>query len=241
MNHFWINLEKSIHRKKYMETQFDKNNIINTRVPAFTPNDFEDYLSHDGPISCKHPGCQSCQYEFACLMSHIKAMQMGIESGDDYFIILEDDICLPFVIDYEKLIEDIPKDTEILQMLVLYGNSANVLYDMYISRDIKFIKWKYLLPSAGMYMISREGAKKLVELFFQNGKYNFSSSPYQIVADVLLYETAKTYVTTIPYAYPECKLGSTIHPDHIKEHQKAVNVIKDIIKRNIPYIKKKLL
>jgi len=241
MKHFWINLDDSLERRTYMEDQFLRNNIENIRVPGFTPKDFDNYLSHNGKISCKHPGCTSCEYEFACLMSHIKAMQMGVESGEDYFIILEDDIHLHYMINYEDIIKDMPRDTEIIQMLVLYGRTVKHLYDLYKNNNITFIKWKYLLPSTGMYMISRTGAQKLIDLFYKDGKYNFSSSPYQIVADVLLYETANTYVITTPYVYPECKLGSTIHPDHIKEHEKTVSAIKDIIDKDIPYVKNKLV
>ena len=93
-------------------------------------------------------------------MSHIKAIQAGLESGDDYFNILEDDIYLPFVIDYESIIKDMPRDTEILQMLILYGATVKSLYNVYRNQGLMFLKWQYLLPSAGMYMISREGAQK---------------------------------------------------------------------------------
>jgi len=223
-----------------MEIQFAKQNIENIRVSAFTPSDFGEYLHHEGPITCKYPGCKTCDYEFACLMSHIKAIQKGLESGDDYFIILEDDICLPFEIDYESIIKDMPDDTEILQLLILFGPTVKTLHQIYERQQVKFVRWKYLLPSAGMYMISREGGQKLIDMFYKNGKYSFMTSPYQIVADVLLYESVKTYATTSPYAYPQSTLGSTIHPDHISSHEKAVIDIKEVMEKEIPYIKKRV-
>jgi GR25 family glycosyltransferase involved in LPS biosynthesis len=173
-------------------------------------------------------------------MSHIKAMQMGLESGDDYFVIMEDDIYMPFLIDYENMIKDMPKDTEILQMLILYGPTVLKLSELYQKTKIKHIKWKYLLPSTGMYIITREGAQKIVDLFYKDGKYDFRNSPYQIVADVLLYETAKTYATTLPYAYPNSVLGSSIHPDHIPAHEKTIIDIKKVIDTEIPYVLKRL-
>ena len=242
MKHFWINIDKYADRQEYMSKQFENNNIENTRVSAFTPSDFDKYLNHEGTLTCKYPGCTTCEYEFACLMSHIKAMQMGLESGDDHFVVMEDDIYLPFLIDYENMIKDLPNDTEILQMLILYGPTVLKLSELYQKTKIKYVKWKYLLPSTGMYIITRKGAQKIVDLFYKDGKYDFRSSPYQIVADVLLYETAKTYATTMPYAYPNSILGSSIHPDHVPAHERTIIDIKKVIDsdNDIPYVIKRL-
>ena len=240
MKHYWINIDRYKTRAEFMLEQFSKHNIENVRVSAFTPHDFNKYLNHEGPITCKYPGCTTCEYEFACLMSHIKAIQMGLDSGDEYFIVLEDDIYMPFVIDYDGLTKDIPRDTEILQMLILYGQTVKTLANFYEKTKNKYIKWKYLLPSAGMYMVSREGAKKIVDLFYKDGKYDFRHSPYQIVADVLLYETAITYATTMPYAYPHSILGSCIHPNHIPAHKRAIVDIKEVMKNDTPFVLKRI-
>jgi GR25 family glycosyltransferase involved in LPS biosynthesis len=240
MKHYWINIDKYVDRQEYMSKQFQNNNIENTRVSAFTPSDFDKYLNHEGVITCKYPGCTTCEYEFACLMSHIKAMQMGLESGDDNFVIMEDDIHMPFLIDYENMVKDMPEDTEILQMLILYGPTVLKLSELYQKTKIKHLKWKYLLPSTGMYIITRKGAQKIVDLFYKDEKYDFRNSPYQIVADVLLYETAITYATTLPYAYPNSVLGSSIHPDHIPAHEKTIIDIKKVIDTEIPYVIKRL-
>ena len=76
-------------------------------------------------------------------------------------------------------------------------------------------------------------------------KYNFQSSPYQIVADVLLYETAVTYATTLPYGYPDASMGSEIHPDHLIAQGNAVEVIKRVIqqhdKKPFPFVLRKTI
>lgn len=243
MKHFWINVDKSTERNDFMINQFQKQNIENYRISAITPSHFHEILTQQRPLTCKYPGCTTCEYEFACLCSHIKAMQEGLKQNDEYFVIMEDDIYMPFVIDYEQLLKDIPIDTEILQMMVLHGNTAISLYEHYRSTGNKFIKWKYLLPSTGFYIISRIGAQKLVDKFFnkETHKFDFASSPFQIVADVLLYETAITYTTTLPYVLPYSKLGSEIHPDHIPVHEKSIESIKSVIlqhnNKNFPYVK----
>ena len=126
-------------------------------------------------------------------------------------------------------------------MLILYGNTVINLFNLYKKSGIKYVEWVYLLPSTGMYLISREGAIKLVNKFYdsEKNKYDFSSSPYQIVADVLLYETARTYATTVPYCVPEIEMGSDIHPDHLVNHEKAITDIKIVQKFNekFPFIK----
>jgi GR25 family glycosyltransferase involved in LPS biosynthesis len=231
MKHYWINVDKNEKRQSFMNKQFKHLKLQNYRVSAITPNDFDNLLAHNKPLTCKHPGCNSCEYEYACISSHIKALQMCLENSTDtneWFVILEDDIYLPFLIDYDKLIKDVPKDAELIQTLVLYGPTVKTLYT-YHKQGLKFLKWQYLLPSTGMYIISHKGAEKLVKMFFKDGKYDFSLSPYQIVADVTLYSCINSYVYTFPLAYPYIKMGSEIHPAHLHAHSNAIIDIKEVI------------
>lgn len=234
MKHFWINIDTNKQRYQFMSDQFDKLNLENHRVSAYTPADFDRILKQSRPLTCKYPGCVTCELEFACLSSHIKAMQEGLKAGDPYFVVMEDDIFLPFNIDYDGLIADMPKDTEILQMLILFGNSVMHLYAYHKHTQQRYIPWQYLLPSTGIYIVSREGAQKIIDLFYDEdtGKYDYSQSPYQTVADVLLYMTAKTYATTHPYAVPEIAMGSDIHSDHLIAHETAIRDIKKVMKQH---------
>tara|TARA_B100000795_G_scaffold261136_1_gene237625 strand:+ start:1674 stop:2333 length:660 start_codon:yes stop_codon:yes gene_type:complete len=214
-----------------MNTQFNFLNLNNIRINAITPGDFDNCLAHKRPLSCKHPGCDSCEYEFACISSHIKAIKYALDASlDEYFVIMEDDIVIPYPIDYNKILEDSPKDFDIIQLLILYGPTVKHLYnDLYLKRKVKFIKWQYLLPSTGMYIISRKGAKKLVNQYFVNNKYDFNSCKYQIVADVALYQSVNTYALTYPVSYPNIDMGSDIHPEHLVAHNMAIIDIKRVI------------
>jgi GR25 family glycosyltransferase involved in LPS biosynthesis len=231
MIHYWINLDKSTERKLFMENQFKEKNIENVRVSAITPEDFDEVLADQRPLTCKHQGCVNCECEFACISSHIKAMKEGLSNtNDEWFVIMEDDMLLPYNIDYKSLINDAPPDFEILQLCISYGNTVEVLYNnLLLNNKINFIKWKYLLPCAGMYIVSRKGAEKLVNKFYVNGKYDFSSCEFQIVADVALYSTVNSYAATFPCSYPNIEMGSEIHPHHLDAHNSAIIVIKNVL------------
>ena len=231
MIHYWINLDKSTKRKIFMENQFKEKNIDNVRVSAITPDDFDTVLANKRPLTCKHPGCVNCEYEFACISSHIKAMKEAItNTNDEWFVVMEDDMLLPYDIDYDTLIKDAPPDFEILQLCISYGNTVEFLYNnLLLNNKLHFIKWQYLLPCAGMYIVSRKGSEKLVNKFYVNGKYDFSSCEFQIVADVALYSTANTYTATFPCSYPNIEMGSEIHPHHLDAHQSAIIVIKNVL------------
>lgn len=241
MKHLWINTDNNIKRKQFMENQFNNSKVENIRISAITPLMFDDILEQKRPLSCKHPGCTSCEYEYACISSHIKAMKECLKYTDEYFVIMEDDIFIPFDINYKDLLKNVNTDIDIIQMMVLYDKTVLNLYSFYEISNINYIKWKYLLPSTGMYIISKKGAQKLVDKFInKNNKYDFSSSEFQIVADVLLYSTVNTICMTLPYCYPYIEMGSEIHPDHLQAHSKAINAIKYVInnRKDYPFIKK---
>jgi hypothetical protein len=163
------------------------------------------------------------------------------DKNNEWFVVMEDDIVIPFNINYNKLISELPEDAQLVQLLILYGPTVKALYNLSVTHNIRFIKWQYLLPSTGMYIISREGAKILVGKYFKNNKYNFTECPYQVVADVALYSSINSYATTFPFAYPNIDLVSEIHPEHYEAHKQTYLEIKDVVEiavnnKNIPFI-----
>ena len=210
---FWINIDGSNERKEFMEKQFETLNIDNIRISAITPKDFPKVLEEKEPYYCGNPEClvnnnKNCKFEYGCVSSHIKALREALKTNDNYFIIIEDDIYLPFKINFEKLINEMPKDAEIIQMMILYANSVNSLYDHVYSKGIKFFKYQKILPSTGMYLITRKGAENLVKLYYNKNtaKYDFTNFNDIKAADILLYTSVCTYVTTFPYCHPNIKL-----------------------------------
>ena len=248
IKYFWINIDGSDKRKGFMEHQFKKLNIENIRVSAITPKDFNDVLVDAEPFYCGNPEClinnrKYCKFEFGCVSSHIKALREALKTDDEYFMIVEDDIYLPFTINFERLINDMPKDAEIIQMMVLYANTVTTLDTHLYSKNIKFIKYQKILPSTGMYFITRKGAEKLVKLYYNEniGKYDFSNFNDIKAADILLYTSVCTYATTFPYCHPNVNLLSEIHKEHIDNELSATKAIRDVMnkyKNNDIYILK---
>jgi GR25 family glycosyltransferase involved in LPS biosynthesis len=242
LKHFWINIDNSTKRREYMENQFEKLNIDNKRISAITPEDFPDVLNEEPPYfcgnsSCLENECSHCKFEYACNCSHLKAIKEGYDEGLDYFIICEDDIFLPFEIDFEKIIKQLPEDFDIFQMMVLDENANIILFNHFHNTKDIYVKFSQFLHffSTGMYIITRNGAKKLLEKFIINSKYDFSNYNGIKQADFLLYLNTNTYTTTFPLCIPNINLLSEIHPSHFHIHKKAIMKILEIMNYNQLY------
>ncbi len=230
-------MDKSISRRVIMENQFEKLKLDNMRIKAIVPDDLEFVLNEELPYKCGNPECievnnKNCKYEFCCTCSHIKAIQEALKGDDEYFIIMEDDINISFKLDFDKLIKDLPNDFDIFQMMILYEPTTTLLYNNCFLDDVNYIKYRPIIPSTGMYLMSRKGGEKIVNLYYKNNKYDFSDYKNVKVADILLYISVNTYTTTFPYCYPIIELESEIHPEHNKVHREAINAIKNIISNN---------
>jgi len=239
IKYYWINIDNAIERKNFMEKQFEIRNINNKRISAITPSNLEDYIDDKPPYNCGYPDCKlnnfkDCPIEYSVLCSHLEAIKEGYKSGDDYFIICEDDIYFPYDIDFKKMIDNLPEDIDIIQMMVISYNHTEHFYNNYYKNNIHFIKYTPITPSAGFYLIKRKGAKKILNKYINNktNKYNFTNCNYLKLADVLIYQSCNTCVSTIPFCIPNINFISQIHPHHYQDHKKAYDIINKLINEN---------
>jgi GR25 family glycosyltransferase involved in LPS biosynthesis len=247
LTYYWINLDKACDRRSFMEKQFNKNGIKNKRVSAYSPIDLEHILMDKPPYNCGYPecienGCKNCPIEYAVVCSHLKAIEEGYKSGEDYFIVCEDDIGFPFEIDFEKMVNGVPKEIDIIQMMVITEGHTDYFYNNFYKNKVYFIRYKPITPSAGFYLVSRKGAKRLLDLYLNNDKYNFQNCNFLKLADVLIYQSVNTIVATMPLVIPNINFNSQIHIEHEATilnpaHYKIIEVIKDNKGEN-PFIKK---
>jgi GR25 family glycosyltransferase involved in LPS biosynthesis len=214
-----------------MEKQFNEKKIDNIRVTAETPETIKNYTI------LRHNESMETDLEISCLISHLKAIKEGYDSGDDYFCIVEDDMQIEklnfdVIFKYIKLKEN--TENTVIENLQLYTISHSFIINIYKQNIMNKSNLNLLIkridgyPSAGYYLMSRKGAEKLLKKFIlEPNKYDFSYSSWT-VADNYVYEPINTYMLTYPIAISITDFGSTLHNSHIPHHIMANDVIKKI-------------
>jgi GR25 family glycosyltransferase involved in LPS biosynthesis len=244
MKHYWINMERSLDRRKFMESQFFKYGIENYRISAETP---ETIKAHDYTI-IRNADSMDCTTpeEIACILSHLKAIQQGYDDlvvgdgcdSDSYFCVLEDDITL-LNIDFGKILNYINKKKEAdVEVLQLYTSSHPVVIQLYNECFLKdggsgdgsnvIVKRTESYPGAVYYLVSRKAARKILDAYVvSKNKYDLSYSSWT-AADNIIYAPVSSYVITYPVAITDIAFGSTLHPEHLPNHENCNNIIRHI-------------
>jgi len=233
MKVFWINLEHSVERRKFMNNEFSSKGYNDTiRINAVNIDTMKKYLSTKNyPLKCGFHNCKNCEIETACMLSHMLAIEEGYKSGEDWFMIMEDDTYIPFEIDYTKLIQSAPVDSEVLQLIVSTSGQLTAFKQIYTEKNINWIRWgclKCIFPCAAAYLINKKGAKRMLDLLKENNLWNFTNTNGCRLADVITFQNCITFTTTFPLFYSNTQLISNIHPEHLTMHQEGVNMIKNI-------------
>lgn len=147
---FYINLDKSIDRKRIMEFQFDIANVPNwTRISGIDGSK----LNKDSNIT---------QNELGCTLSHIKAIETAYKQNLPMAIIMEDDCYFMhmgiFIERLNKLIKNAPSDWTLLNL----GPSHIICQDLFKFQTYIPIKKRncYL---ATAYIINRKGMKNVLD------------------------------------------------------------------------------
>jgi len=242
LKHYWINLDKCADRRKYMEAQFHKKEIDNYRISAETPETIRDnhytIKRNEESINTTTP----C--EIACILSHLKAIAQGYADGDPYFCVLEDDI--EFInLDFKKILKYVEaaqnKNNEVVEILQLYTSSHPVVIQLYNGHFLKddgsdssgisgsgiIAKRHEAYPGAVYYMVSREGARKILDKYVNENGYDLSYYSWT-AADNIIYAAVNSFVITYPVAITDITLGSVLHPEHLPNHEFCNNIIRHI-------------
>ena len=242
---YWINMNKSIDRRKYMEIQFENKKIRNKRVTGITPEILASVLEDDPPYFCGYSEClennmKNCKIEYSCLCSHIEAIKAGYESGEEYFIVCEDDININFKLDINKLIQNRPINCEIIQMMIISNNHSNFFYNEFYKKGYLFASANYLVPSAAYYFITRKGAKTILDMYLNpiTNKYTFKDTKIMKIADYLIYKSVNSCISTFPLCINSLQFESNIHVEHFNDHKNAYEKIFQIQKdyKSHPFI-----
>lgn len=236
MKFYWINTNASEHRRSFMQNQFQNLPFQNERIEGITPKDLNNFVIE------KHKECGSTDFEIACILSHLNAIQKGYDEQHEYFIVCEDDMFIP-LIDIEKLLNYIKiyenNFNDKIEVLQLFTNGSPFIIQLY---NEYFVKQKCLFKKiegdiysgTGIYLVSREGASKILKKYVKdkvNNSYDLSYSSWA-AADHYMYIAAKSYIITYPFFVSNTNFGSDIHEDHCQNHKIAINIILQIQQKN---------
>jgi mannosyltransferase OCH1-like enzyme len=227
---YYINLDRSTDRKKYMEDQFKYYNITNyNRISAIdgkkiqnTSKGFIDNIKYVNNYN------KLTAYEIACTLSHLKTINLIDNNNNDYALILEDDCSLDLITFWKDNLlnlinKNIPKDWEIVQLFSFncYDLSNNIYYTKHVIGNE--------CTSTLAYIINKLAIKKIMNYIYPDftlGKYiNNNLFPKIGAADNFIYDLVNTYNINIPLFYPNIILDSTIHTEHLLYQTSQTNKI----------------
>lgn len=214
---YFINLDRSIERKNFMENQFKELNIPITRIPAVYGKKLEtNYLKKE---KSKHNILAHFPYpndgEIGICLTHFKLWDFLSKQPEDFSIVLEDDaeIHPDFFKDLEQLLSQIT----INDFLDISGKKG------FYSLEKTALLNKFLMPPVLMIgqIIGKNAAKKLSD----------NLSNYYAPIDVMkqdvykhkvpLFSTNKQYVVSIDKNMG----GSTIQQNNMIVWKKAVREV----------------
>ncbi len=206
----WINLDKSVDRRKKIKSLLKNVDIINFHIEAIDgKNDDVNKI-----VNIPKERILS-DYEIACCLSHIKACNISKFLQGNYFMICEDDISFNNLvlsnIDLKEIIENAPY----FDILMLH----KIFYQPF---HVKYINWNdYLkntgiqISSAACYIISRNGANKLSSIakYNNDNDYTLDKNITFDVSDMYIFKNLETIV----YQHNFITISdneSTIHSSH---------------------------
>ena len=237
---YYINMDKNPDRKEFMETQLKKYTTSFTRIRGFNGYGITN-LKKDTVDNIEF----TCDYdnmskgEIGCTMSHLLSIKKAYDNGNEYALVVEDDILLNLLpildVTIKELVENAPNDWEILQLNTCEPKMIIELYNRYSTGEL-WSKWKNN-SSTMSYIINEKGMKTIIDtcIQFYNNKivYNLLCNK-QIMADIFFYKLVNTYISTFPLFNYYISTSSINDQNAIS--QKTSNEIINNIYSNICYV-----
>lgn len=216
----WINLDRCLSRKIYMENLLKDITIENIRISAIDGSTY-NYNLHVRNMTFERRHLTN--YEIACTLSHLKIIETLKTMNGNYFMICEDDVSFNNIFLFDNNLETIIKNAPLFDILILFKFSSN-----YYTSD--YTKWNISnCSSTASYIISRNGINKLSLLYNYdkiNDIYTFNK-PID-VSDIFLYKNVDTYIYRYNYI-TVLNNDSTIHSEHLNWQKKYTEIQNNMI------------
>jgi GR25 family glycosyltransferase involved in LPS biosynthesis len=190
-------------------------------TPATLPKIKVDYLSFNSTT------------EIACLYSHLALIQHRKENAAKVSLIFEDDALLHDQINFKALIASAPADWEILTLGT--SNPSYYLQFQFLLEygGPKWLTWNRNYWGAFAYILRDQAREKLCRRFWKeentldlSGLFN----PFGMVADDVIFSSARTYVSCFPWAIHDAGFASSIQFNK-SEALRATNLAFDRVKK----------
>jgi len=239
---YYINLDRSQDRRKFMEQQFDNLGIKAIRVKAIDGKELpkSDILEIENRLkqSNEHYTLPNVG-EIGVYLSHKKIWEIVSKQKEDFALILEDDALIDM-----KLISDLNTLLSFIrngEIIDISGLKGFLPLESKINKDIEIIR--YLTPSLVIIstIFTRNAAKRMLEVFKE---YNM---PVDNMLQQVYKHKSNIWITKHPYVKTNYKNlgGSTIQNQSKKslieklkrEILRPIYRVKTHIKNVIAYIK----
>jgi GR25 family glycosyltransferase involved in LPS biosynthesis len=229
--YYYINMPNSTDRRSRMESRFSFSQYPLTRIVAITPQTLP-------PIVVPSKSRESIK-EFACVMSHLKAIHTAYKNKDSYAIIMEDDVIPLRNMNLFYLFKIAHKQDKKWNIIQLYTvvHSWNHFESPLLCRSIPNFTW-----GLGIYLINRKGMKHILKYYnmldYEWDQINpvpvkFPSSVLPFVSEVaVLWASPKirSYVLSDAMYVTE-DFDSLIHPDHLTPRLSEKEIFWKLLKK----------
>lgn len=181
---YYINLDRAVERREYLEKMFDKYQIKNvTRIPGVDGKKVE--------IEYKVIGYQKYSPgELGCTLSHIKAIKTAYDNGDQIAVIIEDDCGFGLLsqnnINLDQIINLAPTDWEYINLCPL-NPMIKVYNEPFVPED------NFTGYGTSVYVINRKGMEKVLELLGDNIIDQEKCKSWHLASDIILPHLTVSY------------------------------------------------
>lgn len=217
---YWINLDRSTDRRKSMEKMFEDPIFKGKKIVRISAVDGKA-SNIDTVLNDNFEGMLPDKFskvEYACLLSHLKTIKQFSESTGETALIMEDDMTLEYKPYWKKsvnqIIKNAPSDWELIQLCININSPLKKLYTLNTNG---------IISCNGAYIVNKRGSLKLNDEIFK-----LHDTVH--VADVYIFNKLTTYA----YKYPMFTYGfnqsSTIHQEHLEQHDTNKKIIDNFIK-----------
>jgi GR25 family glycosyltransferase involved in LPS biosynthesis len=223
---YWINLDRSVDRKEWMEQLFQDptfQNVSNRRISGIDgkiPENVDSLLQNERMEDVTDS-------EYGCFLSHLAAIRAFSESSDNVALFFEDDMTLDLKpywnTNIKTIVKNAPADWDIIQLgYNSVDNTKKFLDDEYTKNPANGE-----LKGAYAYLMNNTSAKNFIASIDNAGKYDLDPKIHHS-SDVYLYTVLNTYVYKYPMFIYKTDNDSTIHSGHLSGHELNKKAILEI-------------